>query len=62
MKRALIGQTGLMDSSVFSGKGNKKRAVIWVIAPCSLVEVYQRFKGPRCLRQQGDDGGGIKDL
>jgi hypothetical protein len=24
-------------------------AVFWVVAPCSLVEVYQRFRGPRCL-------------
>jgi hypothetical protein len=22
---------------------NKKMAVFWVVAPCSLVEVYQRF-------------------
>jgi hypothetical protein len=23
-----------------------KKAVFWVVAPCSLVEVYQRFRGP----------------
>jgi hypothetical protein len=23
-----------------------KIAVFWVVAPCSLVEVYQRFRGP----------------
>jgi hypothetical protein len=23
-----------------------KMAVFWVVAPCSLVEVYQRFTGP----------------
>jgi hypothetical protein len=23
-----------------------KMAVFWVVAPCSLVEVYQRFRGP----------------
>jgi hypothetical protein len=28
-------------------------AVFWVVAPCSLVEVYQRFRGP-CLRHQVD--------
>jgi hypothetical protein len=33
----------------------KKMAVFWVLAPCSLVEVYQRFRGPYCLRHQGDD-------
>jgi hypothetical protein len=30
-------------------------AVFWVVAPCSLVEVYQRFRGPYCLHNQGDD-------
>jgi hypothetical protein len=25
-------------------------AVFWVVAPCSLVEVYQRFRGPCCLQ------------
>jgi hypothetical protein len=29
-------------------------AVFWVVAPCSLVEVYQRFRGPCCLHHQGD--------
>jgi hypothetical protein len=28
-------------------------AVLWVVAPCSLVEVYHRFRGPCCLRHQG---------
>jgi hypothetical protein len=32
-------------------------AVFWVVPPCSLVEVYQRFRGPCCLHHQGDDGG-----
>jgi hypothetical protein len=31
-----------------------KMAVFWVVAPCSLVEVYQRFRGPCCLLHQGD--------
>jgi hypothetical protein len=29
-------------------------AVFWVVAPCSLVEVYQRFRGLCCLHHQGD--------
>jgi hypothetical protein len=29
-------------------------AVFWVVTPCSLVEVYQRFRGPYCLHQ-GDE-------
>jgi hypothetical protein len=31
-----------------------KIAVFWVVAPCSLVEVYQRSTGPCCLHHQGD--------
>jgi hypothetical protein len=31
-----------------------KMAVFWVVVPCSLVEVYQRFRGPCCLHHQGD--------
>jgi hypothetical protein len=31
-----------------------KMAVFWVVAPCSLVEVYRRFRGPCCLHYQGD--------
>jgi hypothetical protein len=30
-----------------------KMAVFWVVAPCSLIEVYQRFRGPCCLHHQG---------
>jgi hypothetical protein len=30
-------------------------AVFWVVTPCSLVEVYQRFRGPSCLHHQGDE-------
>jgi hypothetical protein len=33
----------------------KKMAVFWVVAPYSLVEVYQRFRG--C-----PDDGGSKDI
>jgi hypothetical protein len=29
-------------------------AVFWVVAPCSVVELYQRFRGPCCLHHQGD--------
>jgi hypothetical protein len=28
--------------------------VFWVVAPCSLVEFYRRFKGACCLHHQGD--------
>jgi hypothetical protein len=32
-----------------------KMTVFWVIAPCSLVEVYRRFRGTYCLHHQGDE-------
>jgi hypothetical protein len=40
-------------------------AVFWAVAPCSMVEVYQRFKGPCYLHHQGihrPHNGGSKDL
>jgi hypothetical protein len=30
-------------------------AVFWVVAPCSMAIVYQRFRGPCCLHHQGDE-------
>jgi hypothetical protein len=33
-----------------------KMAVFWVVAPCSPVEVYQRFRDRCCLHHQGDEG------
>jgi hypothetical protein len=41
-----------------------KIAVFWVVAPCSLVEVYHRFRGPCCLHHPASrlDDGGSKDL
>jgi hypothetical protein len=35
---------------------SKKMTVFWVVALCSLVEVNQRFRGPRAY------DGGSKDL
>jgi hypothetical protein len=32
-----------------------KMAVFWVVAQCSLVEVFQRFRGACCLHHQGDE-------
>jgi hypothetical protein len=29
-------------------------AVFWIVALCSLVDVYQCFRGPCCLHNQGD--------
>jgi hypothetical protein len=40
-----------------------KVAAFWVVATCSLVEVYQRFRGPCCLHHQGDESASdSKDL
>jgi hypothetical protein len=37
-----------------------KISVFWVVAPCSLVEVCQRFRGPCCLHHQGDRRENLK--
>jgi hypothetical protein len=41
-----------------------KLAIFWVVAPCSLVEVYRRLRGAYCLHYQGDrpDDEGSKHL
>jgi hypothetical protein len=31
-------------------------AVFWVVAPCSLVEVYRRFRGACCLHHHHHQG------
>jgi hypothetical protein len=38
--------------------------VFWDVKPCSLVEVYRRFRGAYCLYHEGDrpDDGGSKHL
>jgi hypothetical protein len=38
-----------------------KMAVFWVVALCSLVEFYQRFRGPLLPPSSGPDDGGNKD-
>jgi hypothetical protein len=32
-----------------------KMIVFWVLAPCKLVRVYQRFRGLYCFHHQGDE-------
>jgi hypothetical protein len=34
-----------------------KMAVFWVVAPCSLIEVYQCFRRACYLHHCPDDGG-----
>jgi hypothetical protein len=56
------GRLIFMHNSVPS-ENKIRMAVFWVVEPCSLVEVYQRFKGPCCLHHQDrPDDGGSKDL
>jgi hypothetical protein len=31
-----------------------KMAVFWGVAPCSVVEVYRRYRGIFCLHHHGD--------
>jgi hypothetical protein len=40
---------------MFQTAGEMKMAVFCVVAPCILVEVYQRFRGTCCLHHQGDE-------
>jgi hypothetical protein len=35
----------------YRSKDHKKVTALWVVAPCSLVEVYRRFEGAYCLHQ-----------
>jgi hypothetical protein len=37
-----------------SHSGEYEDGCLWVVAPCSMVEVCQRFRGPCCLHHQGD--------
>jgi hypothetical protein len=39
----------------FSGKlKGMKKPVFWVVAQCSLIEVFRRFRGACCLHPQVD--------
>jgi hypothetical protein len=39
-----------------------KMVVFWVVAPCSLVEVYQRFRGPCCIALMVEAAGTSETL
>jgi hypothetical protein len=42
-----------------------KMTVFWDVAPCSLIEIYRRYRDAYCLHQQGDghpDDRGSKHL
>jgi hypothetical protein len=42
------------EISGFHG-GNMKMTVFWDVAPCSLVEIYRRFRGACPLHHQRDE-------
>jgi hypothetical protein len=44
----------LVGFEVITAVGTKM-AVFWVVAPCSLVQIHQRFRGPCCLHHQGHE-------
>jgi hypothetical protein len=39
-----------------------KMDVFWVVAPCSLTEVYRRFRGAFCLHYPGPHDGDSNHL
>jgi hypothetical protein len=39
-----------------------KMAAFWDVAPCRLVQIVLRFRGPYCLYQQGPEGRGSLHL
>jgi hypothetical protein len=58
--RIPVTQTLLVDHrsvisccALYTNFPGSKMAVFWVVAPCSLVEVYQRFRGTCCLHHPG---------
>jgi hypothetical protein len=46
----------LLVSNWFGNKDGKM-AVFWVVARCSLVEVYRRFRGTCSFHHRPDDAG-----
>jgi hypothetical protein len=45
-----------VDEISGSHGGENKNCFFWVVASCSLVELYRRFRGACCLHRP-DDGG-----
>jgi hypothetical protein len=53
-------ETGSVKSNIPGDKQQTvcmKMAVFWVVAPCSLVQIYQRFRGPCCLHRHSSPWG-----
>jgi hypothetical protein len=43
----------IVGFQVLAAANMKMAVVVWVVAPCSLVEVYRRFRGVCCLPSSG---------
>jgi hypothetical protein len=43
-------------------KISEMKTAFWDAAPCTLVDVYRRFRGTYCLHNHRPDGGGSKHL
>jgi hypothetical protein len=39
----------VVEGGQWMSREELKMVVFWVVAPCSLVEIYQRFRGPEVL-------------
>jgi hypothetical protein len=51
LMRSVVSQTREIE---YRNGHKNKITVFWDVAPCSLVEVYRRFRGACCLHHQGD--------
>jgi hypothetical protein len=52
LKRECVGDATIKICQV---RGRMKTSVFWVVEPCSLVEVYRRFRRACCFRRQCDE-------
>jgi hypothetical protein len=45
------------STTFVANKLNTNSAIVWIVAPCSVIEVYRRFRGSYYLHHRPDDGG-----
>jgi hypothetical protein len=54
MNQLQNGKPILIEFDIEEFREKLKMAVVWVVAPCNLVDVYRRFRGVCCVHYQGD--------